>query len=183
MEGEILERLKIEGTAFWKRLATAQRFIMITASVLAVVLVFVGVIMRYVLKKDFYGAEEIITVVAMWLYYIAGVYATYKKDHIKADIMHTFVSNKRALALIDILVGMITSVVLACFAVWGVQFTLWGLQRGALTPALKIPLTISQIPLTIGFILMFFYTVCDTIKQLKNRKNTHATNGDIQKGE
>jgi TRAP-type C4-dicarboxylate transport system permease small subunit len=183
VEGEILEKLKIENTAFWKRLATAQRFIMITTSILAVALVFVGVIMRYVLKKDFYGAEEIITVVAMWLYYIAGVYATYKKDHIKADIMHTFVKSKQALVIIDIIVGVITSIVLACFAVWGVQFTLWGLQRGALTPALKIPLTVSQIPLTIGFILMFFYTVCDTIKQFKNRNNTHTANGDVQKGE
>jgi TRAP-type C4-dicarboxylate transport system permease small subunit len=183
VEGEILDKMKIEKTAFWKRLVQTQRFIMIITSVLAVTLVFVGVIMRYVLKKDFYGAEEIITVVAMWLYYIAGVYATYKKDHIKADIMHTFVSNKRALAIIDIMVGIITSIVLACFAVWGVQFTLWGLQRGALTPALKIPLTVSQIPLTIGFFLMFFYTVCDTIKQLKNRKNAHTANGDVQKGE
>lgn len=183
MEGEILEKLKIESTAFWKRLETAQRFIMITASVLAVTLVFVGVIMRYVLKKDFYGAEEIITVVAMWLYYIAGVYATYKKDHIKADIMHTFVSNKRVLMVIDIVVGLITSIVLACFAVWGVQFTLWGLQRGALTPALRIPLTVSQIPLTIGFIMMLFYTVCDTIKQFKNIKKSHTANGEVKKGE
>jgi len=156
---------------------------MIATSVLAVALVFVGVIMRYVLKKDFYGAEEIITLVAMWLYYIAGVYATYKQDHIKADIMHTFVKNKRALKAIDIVVGVITSVVLACFTVWGVQFTMWGLEQWALTPALKLPLTICQLPLTIGFALMFFYSICYTIKQLINWRETSGTKNDQRKGE
>ncbi|WP_317854550.1 TRAP transporter small permease [Chakrabartyella piscis] len=90
-------RKPIEETKGWKLLLMGERSILVITSGLATFLVAVGVFMRYVLTKDFFGQEEVVTVVAMWLYWIGGVYGSYEDSHIKADICTDLIKNPKKL--------------------------------------------------------------------------------------
>lgn len=165
-------RKPIEETGFWKGLLHVERFILVTTSVLAFGLVGVGVFTRYVLGIDFFGQEEVITVVAMWLYWIGGVYGSYEDSHIKADILTTFIPNPRIVRMIQAMVMVISIAVTAVFLKWSMDYVAWSLETGGKTVGLKIPLILSQLPLTIGFAMMLFYSVYHLIRILKTREET-----------
>ena len=62
---------RIAKNAVFRALLNVQSVVMVITTILAAGIVFVGVFMRYVLKSNFFGQEEILCVIAMWLYWAA----------------------------------------------------------------------------------------------------------------
>ncbi len=50
-----------------KKFIDIQQYIMIGCSLLISGMIFLGAIMRYVFKTDFYGLEELVMIFAFWL--------------------------------------------------------------------------------------------------------------------
>ena len=69
-------RKPIEEMGFWKFIVAIEEYILVITSFVAACIVAIGVFTRYVLGIDFFGQEEIITLIAMWLYWIGGVYGS-----------------------------------------------------------------------------------------------------------
>ena len=86
---------KIENSIVFRALLKVEVAVLIITSVLAAAFVFAGVFLRYVLKSNFFGQEEILTVVAMWLYWMGGIYGTYENSHRPED-SHVSVSTSVA---------------------------------------------------------------------------------------
>lgn len=162
-------RKPVEETGFWNALLHVERFILVTTSVLAAGLVAVGVFTRYVLGIDFFGQEEVITVVAMWLYWVGGIYGSYEDSHIKADILTTFIPNPKAVKAINITIMVISIAVTVVFMVWSFDYLAWSLESGGKTAGLKIPLILSQLPLAVGFAMMLFYSVYHLVRIIRPR--------------
>jgi len=162
MENEEL----VKKNRVFKYLLSIEKFILVTTSLLAAGIVAVGVFTRYILGIDFFGQEEIITVIAMWLYWIGGIYGSYEDSHIQADLLSSYVKNKKFLKIQRILVLLITIIVLAVFSYWSFDYIKWSIGSNAKSVGLKIPLIISQIPLCVGFTMMLGYTVYHFIRQL-----------------
>lgn len=149
----------IEETGVWRFFLHAERAILVATSFAAAMIVFVGVIMRYIFHVDFFGQEEVVTVVAMWLYWIGGVYGSYEHSHIGADILSTLLKNEKVKHILDIICIVVSIAVLAVFSVWSIDYAKWSIEQGATSMGLKIPLIFSQITLAIGFILMTLYEI------------------------
>lgn len=169
----------IEETGIWRGLLHVERFILVTTSVLAAGLVAVGVFTRYVLGIDFFGQEEIITVVAMWLYWVGGIYGSYEDSHIKADILATFIPNPKIVKYINVVIMVVSIAVTIVFLSWSFDYVAWSLQSGGKTAGLKIPLILSQIPLTIGFAMMLFYSVYHLVRILRPRADKQKQAEDL----
>lgn len=152
-----MERLK--SSLIWKNLEKIQRIILIICSALAVGIIVAAVFMRYVLGTDLYGMEEILAVVAFWLYFIGGAHGSFEKSHIKADIVSVYVKNERIKNTIQLIASLVETTVVIILTSWAYNYFIWGLEKGAKSAGLGIPLVISQGAIFFGLLLMAFYLV------------------------
>ena len=169
---------KIRSNPAWKALLKLQEIILVACGALCCLIFVVEVFMRYVLTKDFFGFEEFVLLFAMWMYFVGGSYAMYKKEHISAEMIG-LVLKGRTLDSARVIVSWITFIIAAVFAVWGVDFFLYALEKPAFTTVWKMPRLVSQSALTVGYVLMsvygLFYALEDTVK-LFSKKNKSAEN-------
>ncbi len=156
----------LNDSKFMNFLVTLQKAILIITNGACALIVAVGVFMRYILHKDFFGQEEIITVIAMWLYWIGGVYSSYRDDHISADVVSTMLKNYRIKKILRIFVLIVSLVILVIFCKWSVDYVSWSIQEWARSMGLKIPLIYGQGALCVGFFGMTFFTLIQLIKEL-----------------
>ncbi len=174
---------RIEKNFLFRALLNVEVAIMVITSILAAAFVFAGVFMRYVLKSNFFGQEEILCVVAMWLYWMGGIYGTYEGSHIKGDMLSSMFSSYTAKKVIELIVLAINFAVILVFCVWGWEYMSWNLKYSAVTTGLKIPMAYSQMPLLVGFILMEVYTVFNFFRVLLARDPSESAEPQIDGGD
>ncbi len=161
---------RIEEFFAWRAIVTLLRVTLIFCSASAVLCIVVSVFMRYVFKTSLFGVEEIILLVAMWLYFIGGVYGSYKDNHITADVLSTYVKSEKIKKALRVFVSVLCLLISIVFAAWGITYINWCLQVGGTTVGLHIPLIYSRFPLCIGFIMMCLFNVYHLINVVMNRQ-------------
>ena len=129
-----------------------------------------GAILRYLFKKDLYGAEELITIAAFWMYFIGAVYATHTKKHITAELFSSFCKNLKIVYSVKILSLTVTFLLALLYSWWGWEFFHWSLVKGGKSVALLIPLVYGHSAIFIGFVLMTVYFLFQLIEEIKNLK-------------
>ena len=160
----------IENTFIWKAIIKLNQAILVITSASIVLVIVAGTFVRYVLKSDIFGIEEIMVIIAMWLYWMAGVYASYEQSHLRADIIENLIKSEKTKKIFSVVVQLITIVGITFFTKWALDYAAWNIQLGAKTPGIGLPLIISQIPLTISFIMMLFYSVYHLIRTIFPQK-------------
>lgn len=169
--------LAFRETLFWKALLKIQEAVIVVCGALCCLIFVIEVIARYYLKVDFRGYDELVLFFAIWLYFIGGSYAMYKKEHINADML-SLVLKGRTLQATRVAVSCVTSAITVVLAVWGVNFFLYALTRRANTTVWRMPHLWSQAALTVGYILMAFYALMyaaeDTIRLLRGERTADA---------
>lgn len=153
----------------WRLLVTLERFILVAVSVLAVICVVATVIMRYLLKSDLYGVEEIILLLAMWLYFIGGAYGGYEGRHITADVLATHLKSRQALKALNLVVAVISVFCSLVLAKWGIEYLRFALKINAKTISLHLPVFLSQLPVGLCFILSFIYSIYHLVNVILDR--------------
>jgi TRAP-type C4-dicarboxylate transport system permease small subunit len=170
---------KIRSYPIWKLLLRLQEIILVACGSLCCLIFLVEVFMRYVLAKDFFGFDEFVLLFAMWMYFVGGSYAMYKREHISAEMIG-LVMEGRTLDAARVVVSWITFVIALVFAIWGIDFFMYALQKPAMTTVWKMPRLYSQSALTVGYVLMslygLFYAIEDTVKLFAKKKNNSAEN-------
>lgn len=162
----------IEDTLLWKVMERLMRIILIACSALLVIVIGVAVFMRYVMDSVFFGSDEILALLAIWLYWIGGAYGSYKESHVSADMSSLVIKDEKALHIFRIVVRAITVVISAVFAYWSVvNYAIRNITMGTVTTGLRIPYITSKIALTIGFCLMFFYALYHFIRAIHPGKS------------
>ncbi|MGE5679037.1 MAG: TRAP transporter small permease [Pseudomonadota bacterium] len=158
---------KLEDTFFWKALLDVERWILFITSALSVLIIVAGVFMRYVLNLDLFGMEEIMVIVAFWLYFIGAAHGSYERSHISAEIISVYVKSEKIKAFLKVIESTITSFVVVVLTYWGWRYFIWGLTKGARSTGWKIPLVTSQSAIFFGFALMAFYSIYYLIKDIQ----------------
>jgi len=100
--------MKKPGLIVWNGLIHLQKIFMLVAGSIITVLVFIEVVLRYVLGSPLFGVEELICLIAMWLYFIGASYGAYERSHIKAELIHIWFKKPRTYALIKAIGSLIT---------------------------------------------------------------------------
>ncbi len=171
------KRKPIEEMGFWKVIISIEEYILVITSFTAACLIAIGVFTRYVLGVDFFGQEEIITLIAMWLYWIGGVYGSYEGSHIKGDILNTYVKNEKIKKALNTFVYVVSIAIAGTFTVWSYGYLMRNIAQWPVSIGLKIPLVICQIPLLIGFAMMTLYELYHLIKLLSSKESDDTVAG------
>ena len=129
------------------------------AGIALTVVIFAVVVARYGFKQDIFGSEEIILLLAWWLYFMGCIGASQEDSQIKADMVDVFVSNQ---FIIDLTKGIAKALEAAVFFFCTYLTYLMlavNMVKKPVTTGLKIPYLASQIPIFIGFIGMALFAV------------------------
>lgn len=132
-----------------------------TAAMLVILAIVVG--MRYGFHRDFYGYNEIVLADSFWMYFIGAAFAMRQEEHIKADILKNFVSEKCA-ATMKVIAGILQTTVNYAMIVLSYNLVMSNFKAWTITPLWEIPFFVSQISILISFILMAYYLTIYTIR-------------------
>ena len=160
-------RSKRVGLLIWNCLAIAQRAILIATSSFIIILVFSGVMMRYLFHYPGMEVEEIATLVAFWLYFTGAIYGSYERTHIKAEVIHLVVKNPRAYIWVKSIASLIVFILVIIMCYWGYTFFMWGLEKRGRSPVLQMPMVYAQSSIFFGAVLMSFYFFVELVDNLR----------------
>lgn len=157
--------------AVWNLLLVLQRAFLIIAGSTVTLLVFTEVMLRYVFGSPLFGVEELICIIAIWLYFIGSAYGAYERTHIKADLIHMWIKTPRPRAVVDSIASAITVVLAAILVSWSYPYFIFGLEKGETSQALLLPMVLSQSAIFFSAILMLLYFGVELIDNLLKAMN------------
>ncbi len=165
-----MKKKRFEDFFLWKGLIWVERTFLWVISILIVLVITATVIMRYILKTDLYGMEELLILLAMWLYFVGGSYGSYENSHITADILSAFVKNEKIIKAVKLFIAIVSFVVALFFTRWA--FTYWKLvmRLGGRTSGLHYPLWMPRLALIVGFVLIDIFSLYNLVCLLIGRK-------------
>jgi len=142
----------------------AERVIMVLGCLSLTLIICASVVARYILKENLYGYEEIVTIVAFWVYFMGGAYGAFNGTHISADLLNVYLPEGRFKNFVHILRDSITFGITILFTFYGYQFFLFGFMGPLGTgvalptsPVWRIPMWVPYMAIFMGLSLMAFY--------------------------
>ncbi|MCL1809337.1 MAG: TRAP transporter small permease subunit [Clostridiales bacterium] len=177
---------KREDNAFWRALASVERFVIILTAIGTTLIVSGACILRW-FNINFNGFEEILIIVAFWLYMIGCAYGTYEKSQITADIVEVMMKECFAKELIRLVRYTLTFVLGAIMMYWALHLLLWTIEMDTRTPVYRVPTAVGQSSMLLGLVLLTFYNAVylyDNIKEFVSRHvaKTEACLADAEGG-
>jgi len=127
-----------------KTIAAVLSAIAIIASVLVVGLMIFLVIARYLLGLSIVGLHELILLFTLQLYMVGALIAAQRKSQVTVDWLAQRFAGGGASEWHNAIVAAITLSATVFFIVWAYWMFSWGIQRPQVTPALGLPLWLSQ---------------------------------------
>ena len=122
-------------------------------------LVFFIVLMRYVFKANLYGADELITLVTMWLYFLGAIYGSYEESHIQGDLLNLMFTKRIHYKIHRLYVYVVCVFLMGIWSYWGWDYFVTVIHTTRRTTGLKIPFWLMQIPQAVGMWGMLLYSV------------------------
>ncbi len=144
-----------------------QRIILVASCSFVTIGIGTGAMLRYIFKKDLYGAEEFITIAAFWMYFIGAVYATHSKKHITAEIFSSLCGNRKIVYAVKIFSLAATAAISILYSWWGWEFFHWSLTNGGRSVAWLIPLVYGHSAVFISFVLMSIYFLIELKNEIQ----------------
>ena len=160
------EEMKKIGLMVWNGLLYFQRGFIIIAGCVVAVLIFIEVMLRYVFGSPLFGVEELVTLIAMWLYFLGASYGAYERSHIKAELVHLWFKTPRSIARINTLSSLITVALSLIMVSWSYPYFVWGITEGETSQALLLPMVLSQSAVFFGAILMSIYFIAELVDNI-----------------
>lgn len=151
------------GLIVWNGLLYFQKGFIIFAGCIVTILIFIEVMLRYVFGSPLFGVEEMVTLIAMWLYFLGASYGAYERSHIKAELVHLWFKEPKSLARVNSFSSLITVALSLIMVSWSYPYFVWGIQKGETSQALLLPMVISQSAVFFGAIFMSIYFIAELV--------------------
>ena len=126
---------------------------MISANFILGTLILIGAFMRYILKKDFYGLEEIVLMIAFWMYFIGSAVATREDTQVSADLLSSAMKSEKAQAILSVVRSVITLILYVILMKWSFDYLKWSISMRPTTAVYKMPMAIAHASLFLSFLL------------------------------
>lgn len=127
---------------------------------------FVQVVTRYVLQIPVMGLEETMAYPTIWLYILGAVNASRENTHIRANVLEIFLTTTRQHTFLAIIGEVISLIVGLWLLSWAWDFTQYAWRVWRESPTLYIPTFYSDVALSVGLVLMMFYTATHLIRHI-----------------
>lgn len=151
----------------WNLLIKVQKIIMIITTAFMITILGIVVFTRYVFHVDFFGYDELVLISSFWMYFIGSSYAMYEGTHVKADIMSMLLS-PRVQKILKAIAGIIQTSINLFVTFLSYELIKRSIETSPITPSYNIPFWVPQMSILVGFVLMSFYMVIYTIKDLQD---------------
>ncbi len=138
--------------------------IMACSNIAICVMILAGAFMRYVLKKDFYGQEELVLLVAFWMYFLGSAVATREGTQVSADLVTSLMRSEKQKAVMVLIRTVITLALFGILTKWAYGYFAWSLQMRPTTAVYKIPMYIVHASLLLSFGLSVLYEVWHVVR-------------------
>ena len=133
------------GAAQW--IALGLDVVAVVATVAVAGLMLFLVVARYVLGLSIVGLHELILIASLLLYMTGALIASRRGEHLTVDWIEDRLRAPRARAAHGAFVALVTLIVAGFFLVWSGHMLAWGLERPQATPAYRIPVWTTQLPI------------------------------------
>jgi TRAP-type C4-dicarboxylate transport system permease small subunit len=165
----------MEGNIVWRAIHKGIGAFITINLMVTVSLVFFIVLMRYVFKMNLYGADELVTLFAMWLYFCGAIYGSYEESHIKGDLLTMLFKKKIHYKIHQIYVYLFCLIVLGIWCYWSLDYAGTIMRSTRATTGLKIPFWLNQLPIIVGLWGMFLYSIYHFIKNIFKKPEEYMT--------
>ena len=126
---------------------------------------FVGVVFRYVFNSSLSWSEELSRYLFIWFIFLSTSYAVTEKAHIRVESLNRVVP-KKIRPYINI-VGKIIWFALGLFVTYlGIKYAMT--MNGSVSAAMKIPMSIVYLGIPLGYFLMSLRLLSQIIESIKN---------------
>lgn len=162
---------------FLKALDILESTAMVVFMAVATIMTFVQVIFRYVLNNSIFWAEEVVLYSIICMSFVGASMGVRKYAHISVDILNTFASariNRWLIATASVLGALFGGILLF----YGWQLFTTTLQRGQLSPALRMPVAWVYIPIPIAGVLLIIRYVTLLVEVWREEPERHAIDQD-----
>ncbi|MDR2088183.1 MAG: TRAP transporter small permease subunit [Clostridiales Family XIII bacterium] len=149
----------------WKALIAIQRIALIVTGA-GTALIVAGACILRMFNINFSGFEELLVMVAFWLYMVGCAHGSFEKSQITADILAVMGKGlfKEILSLCR---AVLTAALCAVFFVWTVQLLLWAIEIDTRTPVYRIPMAFGYGSMVFGMGLSTFYHIVYMIDDIR----------------
>lgn len=131
--------------------------VMTTANIVICAMLLIGAFMRYVLHKDFYGMEELVLMVAFWMYFVGSAVATREESQVSADLVSSMLKNEKASAIMTLVRTVLTLILFGVLTKWAWDYLAWSLAMRPTSAVFKLPMTIAHSSLFFSFFMSVLY--------------------------
>ncbi|MBD9195621.1 MAG: TRAP transporter small permease [Clostridiales bacterium] len=160
------ERMCHSGLAKWVRIIY-ENAIFVSGVIILLAMV-AQVILRYVLKMNLFGMDEIILCFVFWFYFFGGVNGSREDSQIRADVVTMAIKNKKVVWGLRIVTRAIELIATGFLIYLSIGLFITNCERMPTTQGLKIPYIVPQFAIVVGFILMFMYNLGHLLGQIVN---------------
>ncbi len=152
--------------------ASALRVVAIAASILVTGAMVFLVIARYLLGLSVVGLHELILLFAIQLYMAGALIASERRTHLSVDWLSQRLKAPKAQARHRLALAAITLIVTGFFIAWSYWMLSWGMKRPQTTPALGIPLWLSQASIMVGALGCFAFALRDLLQAARDLRQS-----------
>lgn len=141
--------------------------VIVMSAVVMTALIFGETVLRYVFNTSLFGANEIASFSAAWLYFAGAAAATERKRNISASLTDFCIKSKAKSLVVQIIADLLAASGAAWIAVWAWQYTIWTLDMNMMSIELDMRMGLIIIIAPIGLSLMSFYLFVDLINHVR----------------
>lgn len=147
--------------------------------IMASLLVFIQVILRYQFNYSISWSEEIARMMIAWFIFIGSSMAVRENAHVNMDIMNTILAGR-----IKIIVGMIVDIINMIFCVIiiiaGIKMLKDAYVLGSMATSVKIPLYIPYASVPVGVFLMLIRYIASFVNKIGDMIHFNDTSREVE---
>lgn len=129
-------------------------------------MVFVNTVARYLFNANFSWIEEMLTIFAMWMYFLGGVIGAEEESHIYGDLVSGSLRSQKVKKWLTVGVNLLNTLCAAFFTYLAIAYCVQQTKFGVTTAYLRLPKGTSQYAVGFGMIGMTFYWLFHTLRYL-----------------
>ncbi len=131
------------------------------------------IIMRQIFHIQFFGQEEIVTTLSVWIYWIGCAFGTYDDVHVSGDLIKTMMKTRRQKAIQRVYTFTLNTIISGYFLYLAINWLKFQKMLNPMTDALRFPKMWMYASCGVGLIfttIYFFMHLCKAIYVLATDK-------------
>lgn len=144
-----------------------EEYLLCGSLVFTTLVIFAQIIMRSIFNNSLVWSEELTRYVFIWQIWMGVSIAQRDKQHIKVELLFSFVKNEKAKSVIDIVATLIWVAFSAFLLVNGTQLVQQMISRGNVSSAMRLPMYLVYIVLPLSAFILCLRLAAQIVEDVK----------------